>query len=221
MCLFKWTPRGLNIFDKNAGSQPEGAEGSPDRSVPAWFTRPVGRLPAPAAPRCLTTMDLLLLCILLLFCINKVNTPFKLNAPPGDWMADPASFPHLAGEPGSSSDFNLWLGGRLGVLAFHSQWLPEGAGGSWGSDPPGTRTTGGDLGAPCVHASPWRAGWIRVVPGSAGRHHPELPGPPCSVSPGVTASQPRGPCRAASKTVRSEGGPHRDKGPLSRAPAWY
>ena len=54
------------------------------RLVPAGFTSRVGRLPAPEAPRCLTTIDLLLLGILVLFCINKVNTPFKLNAPPGD-----------------------------------------------------------------------------------------------------------------------------------------
>lgn len=103
MFLFKWTPLVLNIFDKNAKSHLEGTEGTArafsgaaggdrrpgparaaPRSVPAEFTSPVGRLPAPAAPRCLTTMDLLLLCILVLFCINKVNSPFKLNAPPGD-----------------------------------------------------------------------------------------------------------------------------------------
>lgn len=96
MFLFKRTPLVLNICDKNAESHLEGAEGTarafscapgPRRSprpVPAEFTSPVGRLPAPAAPRCLTTMDLLLLCILVLFCINKVNSPFKLNAPPGD-----------------------------------------------------------------------------------------------------------------------------------------
>lgn len=52
--------------------------------VPAEFTSLVGRLPEPAAPHCLTTTDLRLPSILVLFCINKVNTPFKLNAPPGD-----------------------------------------------------------------------------------------------------------------------------------------
>lgn len=169
--------------------------------------RPGGALPAPQslgasrvhvagwaacqrqrAPRCLTTMDLLLLCILLLFCINKVNAPFKLNAPPGDCTADLASFLHLAGEPGSSSDFNLWLG--LDSLLFAaSKRLPEGAGRSGRSDPPaGTRRTLGRFEVCALQvrpgrASPRRAGWIKVVPGSAGCHRRELPGPPGSVSP--------------------------------------
>lgn len=109
MFPFKWTPLVLNIFDKNVKSQLEGRKGRPQafscRGLPAFVglgsragdagvhsagaSRVPGGQTASAAqpPCCLTTMDLLLLCILVLFCVNKVNTPFKLNTPPGDLNA--------------------------------------------------------------------------------------------------------------------------------------
>lgn len=108
MFPFKWTPLVLNIFDKNVKSQLEGRKGIPQSIFCRGCQRSEARAPRPAMPRsagasrvqggqaasaaqpprCLTTMDLLLLCILVLFCVNKVNTPFKLNTPPGDWMPD-------------------------------------------------------------------------------------------------------------------------------------
>lgn len=204
--------------------------------------RPGGALPAPQslgasrvhvagwaacqrqrAPRCLTTMDLLLLCILLLFCINKVNTPFKLNAPPGDCTADLASFLHLAGEPGSSSDFNLWLGWDS-LLFAASKRLPEGAGRSGRSDPPaGTRRTLGRFEVCALQVRQGAQVGSRWCPGLRDATVGSSRVRPARCHRGVTASRPCGPCQAASKTARSRAPPPHpvQKGSLCCAPAWY
>lgn len=206
MFLFKWTPLVLNIFDKNAKSHLEGREGEPGPPLArrtGWQARlparcqpgspsPVGRLPAPAAPRCLTTMDLLLLCILVLFCINKVNTPFKLNAPPGDWVGDLASSLHLArGSPGFRSDFNLWLSLESLLLLISTELLEEV--GRWlalwprrgGRDP--MEVLGAPAAKPVCRHLPRGAGRIKACPGPARgcRQHESLgdrPPPAAGVS---------------------------------------
>lgn len=158
------------------------------RSVPAEFTSLVGRLPAPAAPCCLTTMDLLLLCILVLFCINKVNTPFKLNASPGDWMGDLARSFHLAWRnPGSRSDFNPELSLESPSLLFKIGFLPVAQVG------------------------------FRTGPGAARPPPEQLKGPPWSAGQSVSQEsdrRPCGPCQGCLQNRDLQRGQHREKGSL-------